>query len=467
MRRKTWVITTLILAALTACSLPAGQGTAPDTSASEPVADIATLGYEPVFTYDYSEQRPSIITDRVGYIPTGKKVIYIEGTDPAREYRIVRDGTEEVVFEGKLHRITESDDKAASSTDNSIYIGDFTDLTEEGTYRAFQEDVGYSYEFSIGQDNYHALYTEAYKTITDAEYIQTSALIYTLSNLMLTHEIYEGAYTDDSFIRGGIEELLSQQHPRTGAVYQELQNAETLALIEEELSHPSTATIQTDSMISLSSTAELAGVLAQYYVNYYETDQPLAVQALRAAGKAYNYIDRFRDGVKSDSYYYASSELYRATGQYRYRKAIADYDLIPEQTRTVSDYDYTMLADVAYLSSGYKTDYVRCEELMGRYRDTASRISGSSSKQSFYVQADIDDISEDELLYNMMTLGLVSYILSGREYASVQSNYLHYMFGINKDMTNYYTEPFTQGRPPLNADIIALSKLIFILGNGE
>ncbi len=467
MRRRTWVITTLILAALTACSLPADQSMTADMPAAEPVADIATLGYEPVFTYDYSEQRPAIITDRIGYTPTGKKVIYIEGTDPARDYKIIDNATEEVVYEGKLHRITEADEKDTATPEKSIYIGDFTELTGEGTYRAFQEDVGYSYEFSIGRDNYHALYNEAYKTITEAEYIQTSALIYTLSNLMLTHEIYANAPAEDSFIRGGIEELLSQQHPRTGAVYQDLQNTETLSLIEEELSHPSTATIQTDSMISLSSTAELAGVLAQYYVNYFETDQALAVQSLRAAGKAYNYIDRFREGVKSDSYYFAASELYRATGQYRYRKAIADYDLIPEQSRTVSDYDYTMLADVAYLSSEYKTDYVRCEELMSRYRDRASAISGSSSKQTFYVQADIERISEDELLHNMMTLGLVSYILSGREYASVQSNYLHYMFGINKDMINYYTEPYTEGGQPLGKDIIRLSKLIFILGNGE
>ena len=452
------------------CGMVGMYNSAGNTSQAPANTVIATLGFTPAFEYDYTEQRPLITTDRVGYIPTGKKVIYIEGTDPVKEFCIVNADNDNVVYEGHLHRISEEktlDGKIGENASTAIYIGDFSEFTSEGSYRAFQPDVGYSYEFEISPGNYHAMYMEAYKTVTDAEYIQTSALIYTLGNLMLTKEIYGNAYSNDAFIKGGIEVLMAQQHPRTGAVYQDLQTADTLALIEEELKSPATATIQTDSMISLSATAELAGVLAQYYFNYIDVDQVSAQTALRAAGKAYNYIDRFKDGVSSDSLYFAASELYRATGQFRYKKAIADYDLIPEQTRIYSGYDYTMLADVAYLSSRYKTDYVRCEEMMGRYSDLASEISKSSSKQSYYVQSDIDKISESELLHNMMTLGLVSYVLSGREYASIQSNYLHYLFGINKDMTNYYTEPMIEGALPLNTDIISLTKLIFILASRE
>ncbi|MCR4754120.1 MAG: glycoside hydrolase family 9 protein [Lachnospiraceae bacterium] len=470
MRYKACISIIIILLMVAGCGMIGMYGTAGEASQTTAHAAIATLGLTPVFEYEYTEQCPAITTDRVGYIPTGKKVIYIEGTDPVREFCIINTDNDSVVYEGHLHRVSDdknSDGKNTVNTSSAVYIGDFSEFTSEGSYRAFQPDVGYSYEFEISPDNYHAMYMEAYKTVTDAEYIQTSALIYTLGNLMLTKEIYGNAYCGDAFIKGGIEVLMAQQHPRTGAVYQDLQTPDTLALIEEELKSPATATIQTDSMISLSATAELAGVLAQYYCNYIDVDQVSAQTALRAAAKAYNYVDRFRDGVSSDSLYFAASELYRATGQYRYKKSIADYDLIPEQTRIYSGYDYTMLADVAYLSSQYKTDYVRCEELMGRYRELASDISKSSGKQSYYVQSDIDKIGEGELLHNMMTLGLVSYVLSGREYASIQSNYLHYLFGINKDMTNYYTDPMAEGALPLNTDIINLTKLIFILASRE
>lgn len=436
--------------------------TQPTPNESVPTVDIATLGLSSDQTYEYVKQVPAIITDRIGYLPTSKKVIYIENPELTKEFSIIDADTDEVIYEGHLHKLDDKNTKP----DSSYYIGDFSEFNTEGRYRVFQPDVGYSYEFNIAPNSYHAIYEESYKTITEAEYIQTSALIYTLSNLMLTHEIYQNADSNEAFITGGIELLLSQQHPRTGAVYQELQSADTLALIESELASPSTATIQTDTMVSLSATAELAGVLAQFYCDYFETEQATAVAALRAAGRAYNYIDRYRDSVPSDSLYFAASELYRATGQYRYKKTIADYDLIPVSNRTCSDYNYTMLADVAYLSSGYKTEYLRCEELMAGYRDIASDISKSSSKQTFYVQEDIKDLSEDDILDNMMTLGLVSYVLSGREYASIQSNYLHYLFGLNAGKTNYYTNPM-EGSKPLNTDIIRLSKLIFILGNGE
>ncbi len=444
--------------------LPQIQEAEQTSESPVPVVAVASLGMGEGISYSYDPQKPSIITDRVGYLPTAKKVIYMEEAEPDREFSIIDTASDEVVYVGHLHKVSEDKGKEA---DKAVYIGDFSEFNTEGSYRVFQKDVGYSYEFDIGKNGYHEIYETAYKTITEAEYIQTSALIYTLSNLMLTREIYTNAYANDGFISGGINLLLSQQHPRTGAVYQELQTADTLALIEEELNNPANATIQTDNMVSLAATAELAGVLAQYYCDYFETDQATAIIALRAAGKAYNYVDRFKDSVPSDSLYYAACQLYRATGQFRYKQAIAEYDLIPEKNRTCSEYNYTMLADVAYLSSNYKTDYLRCETLMTGYSDRASDISKSSTKQTYYVQNDIDELSEDAILYNMMTLGLVSYVLSGREYASVQSNYLHYMFGINVNKTNYYTEPMEEGGKPLNTDIVRLSKLIFILANRE
>ena len=444
--------------------IPQMQDAEQAQTAPVPVVAVASLGMGEDISYSYIPQQPSIITDRVGYLPTAKKVIYMEEIEPDREFSIIDTSSDEIVYVGHLHKI--SDDKVKEG-EKAVYIGDFSEFSTEGSYRVFQPDVGYSYEFDIGKNGYHEIYEAAYKTITEAEYIQTSALIYTLSNLMLTREIYTSANSNDGFISGGINLLLTQQHPRTGAVYQELQTADTLALIEQELNNPANATIQTDSMVSLAATAELAGVLAQYYCDFYEDDQATAVAALRAAGKAYNYVDRFKDSVPSDSLYYAACELYRATGQFRYKQAISDYDMIPEQTRTCSDYNYTMLADVAYLSSNYKTDYIRCETLMAGYSDKASDISKASTKQTYYVQDDIEELSEDAILYNMMTLGLVSYVLSGREYASVQSNYLHYLFGINANKTNYYTEPMEEGGKPLNTDIVRLSKLIFILANRE
>lgn len=465
MRRLTVVALLVCLCMVTGCGVSELVTSYRQHEASAPAADIATLGYVPQFDYEYTEQSSRVTIDKVGYLPSGKKVIYIEGTDLDRGFSLVDTDTDEAVYTGRLRKV--SDSVSVGSDLKELYIGDFTEFNMTGSYRIYQADVGYSYEFDIDRNCHSELYDDIYKTIANAKYMQTGALVYTLANLMLTHEIYEESYTNDAFIKGGIEALLLQQHPRTGAVYKELQDEETLQTITEELRNPAAATINTDSMVSLAATAELAGVFAQYYYDYHETDRDTATEALRAAGKAYSYVERYRDGVNTDSMYYAACQLYRATGQYKYRNAIAYYDTIPERSRNTSIYDYTMLADLAYLSTDYRTDYDRCETLMAKYRDLASDISLSVSRQNYYVQDNIESLTEDEILYNMMTLGFVSYILSGREYASIQSNYLHYLFGINPDMVDYYTQPLREGELPLCIDIVRLSKFIFILGNGE
>ena len=259
MRRLTVVALLVCLGMVTGCGVSELVTSYRQHEASAPAADIATLGYVPQFDYESSR----VTIDKVGYLPSGKKVIYIEGTDLDRGFSLIDTDTDEAVYTGRLRKV--SDSVSAGSDLKELYIGDFTEFNMAGSYRIYQADVGYSYEFDIDRNCHSELYDDIYKTIANAKYMQTGALVYTLANLMLTHEIYEESYTNDAFIKGGIEALLLQQHPRTGAVYKELQDEETLQTITEELRNPAAATINTDSMVSLAATAELAGVFAQYY----------------------------------------------------------------------------------------------------------------------------------------------------------------------------------------------------------
>ena len=445
------------------------SGCATSQSATEPVAEeqpasIATLGYVPDCSYEYREQVPHIITDRVGYLPTGKKVAYIKGDDLNKDYRIVTSLGSETVYEGKLKKVS-ADDAA-----EGLYIGDFSDFNRHGSFRIYQQDVGYSYIFNIDEVSLNSIYNEAYHTIVSAEYSDTESLIYTLGNLMVTAQIYPNTYTNTGFIKGGVELLMTQQHTGSGAVYGELKDQATLDLIAREASlPPAEATVDTESMLSVSATEAYAGLLAQYYSQYAADDPETASEALRAAVKAYSYIEKSMAQTEdvSSAFLYAACELYKATGQLKYRNAIALYDertAVSAQHDRTDRYDYTFLSDVAYLSTSYKTDYARCESLMTGYSDIAGHISSSSDRAHFYVQADIKEIDGDKILDNMMALGLVGYVLSGREYSGIEANYLHYLFGLNEDMVNYYSESPKEGFVSLNSDAVRLSKLIFALG---
>lgn len=448
---------------LISCLMLCGCGytTAYEPAPEEGVVSIATLGMIPDFSYEYTEQTPHIITDRVGYAPTGKKVAYIKGEDLSKDYTIITSTGAEVVYQGKLKKVT------PDGSEESLYLGDFSDFNKHGSFRIYQQDVGYSYIFNIDDVSYNSIYNEAYNTIIKAEYSDTEALIYTLGNLMATADIYPDAYSNEGFIKGGIELLLTQQHPRTGAVYGSLQDADTIALIEDELGRPKEATIDTEKLSSDNATIVFAGILAQYYSAHLEDEPELSVNALRAATKAYAHIESHPGSVDPVRKYYADTELYRATGGYKYKNAIALYDTSGENvTADPNGYNYSFLGDLAYLSTGYRTDYARCEQLMANYRDIAGSISISADRQHYYVQQDIEGMNGNEVLDNMMILGLVGYVLSGREYSGIEANYLHYIFGLNDGMVNYYNEPMGQDTIPLADDPVRLSKLVFILGSG-
>ncbi len=434
--RRVWLIISIVIIALLN-----GCGFDYTGAVSEEEVYITKLNYTPDFNYIKVPQTPSLITDRLGYEPAGKKVVFLRTDNTDADYSIIDMSTNEVVYEGIM---TKMDITGNEST--HLYTGDFSDFSTEGTYRILQEDVGYSYPFDIKKNIYKNLNMDIYNRVATAKYTKTSDLIYVLANLMMTKDIYSDSYINETFIRNSIERLLKSQDAGTGAVYD-------LLTVSEEL----------DGEESLTSTAEFAGVMAQFYQLHKEEPDELVLASLQAALRAYQYMDSYRDNVSADSYYYASAAMYRATGQIKYRNAIALYDQMEHEAKQLSQYDFVMLADVAYLKSEYKVDYNRCEQIMTDYLNDMVRLSALTDKQHFYVQSNIDELSENDIICNMMKLGLVGYVVSGHEYASIQGNYIHYLLGVNGNKRDYMLEGM--GDTPIGENILELSRLIFVLGS--
>ena len=248
---------------------------------------------------------------------------------------------------------------------------------------------------------------------------------YLLANYMFVDEMFSKTWTNMSYIRAKMEMLLYSQDTATGAFYSEI------------MEEPVDAGMN-DGTISLSTTAQMAGVLAQYVYLYRETEDPVFInKCLQASQKAYRYMEKYRDNTDTDTWYYAATQLYRLTRQYKYRNAIIEYDTLPVESRSSTMYGYTILADFAYLSTPYGTDYNRCELLLDYYLDKAQSISMQSSREHFYVLPDIDAMNDKDILDDMVILGIVNHVLSGQEYAGIQKNYIHYLSGTNKDRQDY------------------------------
>ena len=170
MKCRVWLSCFLLLCTLTGCIQPYAG-----TDHNSVGGDRDTLGLTPDFSYEVMEQTPNILVNQIGYLTENKKVAILQGNNLENVFYIYNAYTNELKYEGLLtsDSLGVSEEAEASETQETevikdIYLADFSNVKEPGTYYVYHPDLGYSYEFRIG-DN---IYDEAEKialTVLDTE----------------------------------------------------------------------------------------------------------------------------------------------------------------------------------------------------------------------------------------------------------------------------------------------------------
>lgn len=456
MSNKVWLSGIFICCFLSvSCAVPQEQ--------AAPVSTVPleqdTLEMEPDFSYAVTPQKPHIFVDQTGYRGKDKKVAFFYGSELDEAFEIREKNTDLVVYSGTLNKIKDESGK-------TLYAGIFTVFSKEGDYYIHHEQIGDSYDFVIDDTLYDKQYKELENKLLKEKYVDVSSLAYLLANYMFIHELEPDKWINESYIRAKLQVLMNSQDAQTGAFYKEVR--------EEPIDKNTTQTavqgtgmdMEQESTISLSTTAQMAGVFAQYVYLYRETEDAVFInQCLQAAQKAYRYVEKYRDNTDTDAWYYAAAQLYRTTRQYKYRNAITEYDTLAVESRSSTEQGYTILADFAYLSTPYGTDYNRCAELLDGYMDKAQNISVSSSRENFYVLQEITSMSDREILEDMFIMGVANHVLSGQEYAGVQKNYIHYLSGVNMELADYLNESILLEEGTDRMDTANAVKMLVVYGN--
>lgn len=440
---------------------------------------FTTLGLSPEFDYEVPESLPSILVDQQGYAVSSSKVALFCGEELPETFEIIDAENGQSVYSGKIERKGYDDE-----TGVCISYGDFTSLRTEGVYYIEAAVIGQSYAFEIAENPYEELYDTALKQYyynrcgltlstelageaahnachTKEAQMKDEASVKldvsggwhvdesgtrdvptgcsTVNHLLLAYELYPEVFGDETGIpesgngipdvldevKYEIDWLMKMQDSRSGAVYSAVSSADSAAL---------GYLLYIDS-VTMDATIQFAATMAKFSYLYQTYDREFATRCLKAADRAYRYAGQYLADVSPEEYFYASTELYRATGNYGYHNEIRSY--FQQNPVTDMDNNFIFWGCVTYLSTRQKVDVDVCDTLIRILMLEGERISYASKNSKFLVSMDEQKKGSAELLKDITRLAVVDHIITNHEYATVLQNHLHYLLGRNLQSVSY------------------------------
>ncbi len=475
---KKFICIEMILCLLPGCGYYAPSA-ADSTSGDTGETEITTLGLTPEFNYEVPKSLPNILVDQLGYAQDSSKIAIFKGELVPDTFSVINAESGREEYTGQIEE--KGYDKV---TGDYISYGEFTDFNEEGTYYIQAASIGQSYTFCIedkpydelfrlalkqyyynrcgvtlstehaGDAAHNACHTKEAQMMSDAsvklnvsggwhmdknENRSVTAGCRTINYLLLAYELYSEIFTDDTNIpesRNGIpdildevryeiEWLLKMQDTTSGAVYASVRNVDGGA---------AGYSLYIDE-ITMEATIRFAATMAKFSYLYQDYDREFATVCLKASDRAYRYVGKYLDDVAPEEYFFASAELYRATGSYAYHNVVKKY----LTGYPVSDMknDSVFFGCVTYLATKQRVDVNLCNDLIKVLMQDAEQISYNSKNSKFMTNADKDQGNGGELLQSLSRLATVDHIITNHEYATVLQNHLHYFLGRNPSAISY------------------------------
>lgn len=440
-------------------------------SDGEPVENIFTKDIEgrksmlenPSVDYELPGVYPAISVDLMGYEVGRKKIAVLAASRLPAFYEVRDSQTGKVVYEGGVKR-----KNVQSDSEISVGTVDFSGFNTPGTYYIETEILGRSKDFSIVEDVYQSMLTDAYSKLRALrcdgchgeripfEQDKSSALnsvggwhtsaegekdvvesCLAVMDLCTIYEFYPKIFSDDygsedsgNRIPDILDEafyeanwLFTMQNKESGGVYA------SISLDGDKGSDSLCVRAETTR-----ATAYYCACMAKVSFVSKRFNQELSNKAMQAAVLAWNTLEANKSIVDSDQMFRAASELFRLTGQDVYKKVVNDFLSAnadkPYESRSTLD------GAITYLSSARATDVGFCTLLMNNLmKHTEGKVADATASK-YLVEADEAEVSD--VLRTAYEFAIVDYINSSIEYVNGEEDCLHYVGGRNAYSINYF-----------------------------
>lgn len=414
----------------------------------------------PEIAYEKESMVSSIHVDLVGYEAEAEKLAVIEAPILPRRFSVINKNTGETVYNGYV----KEKDSVEDSGEALFGILDFSGVTAEGTYYIEADLVGRSLDFKVRTGIYGELFEDTFsglKKLRDRDddpqmlSLEDNGDIkkevsggwvtgekgqkdvcegcLAIQDLMWGLEYYPTSFAGDgdgqnpgNGIPDVIDEiifeatwLLKMQNPETGGVYTSVSpaNADSGSKKLVILGETTRATAYFCATM-----ARLSSVLNKY-------DSALSKKCLDAANRSWKCLEVNKDLVDNTQMFRAAVEMYRISGKKVYKDIIDKY-LKDNAGREYAD-RISLDGAITYMATTRSTDRDYCTLLMDRFMERTELKSNSAKNAGYLVEEDVSD--EAVLLRNLTELLIINYVISNKEYGTIEENYLHYLCGRNPD----------------------------------
>lgn len=357
--------------------------------------------------YTVESMRPGVLTDQLGYGTDRRKIVLFRGSEAGTSFEVIDLSTDTAVYSGRLESAGTD-----IQTGEPVSYGDFSGLVENGEYRIRTPELGESYSFYIGDGLYEEVFRKsilAYEALWSTQETYAAGMLTTdaetICTLLIAYEYYTGLFTDDlggmdsgnnipdlmDLIRGRVERVMTLSPDRL--------NYEQLSCY--------------------------VGILSQFAQDYRNIDADYAGACLVAAQEGWRLLEqKDRTGADGSYYFYAASELYRASGLAACHTALRNYLNAAQESGGVMDF----YGKVGYLSCKNTVDVQLCSSIITALMGEVERVSAQSASNPYLVCS----YDMPEIFTNMSRLAVVNYVITNHEYETVQENHLHYLLGRNE-----------------------------------
>ncbi|MCL2052246.1 MAG: glycoside hydrolase family 9 protein [Lachnospiraceae bacterium] len=484
----TSLILLLLLSVLSGC---ADQAEDVEMAAESSEHQFESLMSEAEINYAIPASMPNIMINQLGYLPDSVKMAVFRGENLPSEFRVVNEA-EQTVFTGKI------EDRGYNPvTDEYLSHGFFTELDMPGTYYIEAQRVGRSYTFTIENNLYDPVFGAALRqyylnrctvSLTEQFAIENpqsachtaeaelradasisldvsggwhqdssgSKDVVTACNvvnlLLLSYEFNSDEFNDETNIpesgnlipdildeiRYAVDWLMKMQDALTGAVYSGVsvypsENNETYSAYVEAATNEATKLF--------------CATMAKFSYLYQDIDTAYATECLKAADRAWRYLDRNHTDLLDEIYFFAAAEMYRASGYQVYHNIIVRY-LRSEEYLSLfaagskdSTWDNrqetVMMGAVTYLMTRKRVDRILCSEIMKNIMLIAEEISEKARTSQYLAKGNASQDNNNELLRDMFYLTIINNIIPNLEYGTIIENHLHYFMGRNSAGISY------------------------------